>query len=318
MRPLYKPDLAKKVNTVRAELGREQRMPLAGDWYAPVTTFDPLVPQVYPLQNGFRQPADPIQQHEYRWNMNGLLEFRGHLRLPATALWQGRVAYTLPGLFPPTAPNPSIAKHGPDFRPDEDFSYTGYVISRNGLSYVRVRYHIDSTTGDVRVYPDSGLPYAAIGWFDLFGASIPSGLDGFRLNTQFGGLVLNPTKNTGFTTDDTVFDVDVGIGSIRPIEDGVYICTAVAYWDAEVTGRKITSVIWPGVRWASSGAFSEVSAPSSVTQHTEHRWVTQEGNEGFSMAASQESGSNQTLIGAAIEVTRLLSESELSLGINYP
>lgn len=126
-------------------VGKDTRQkPLAFRWWEPdcdpVTQADEgCTGDEPPLENGFAQPAAPLEPFAFRLHADGSLEFKGHL--DADAAVTDTVAVTLPG-----------ANAGEvDFLPDMDTYFHTTIIEAGGTQFTLALVFIDSTTGAVTI-----------------------------------------------------------------------------------------------------------------------------------------------------------------------
>lgn len=129
---------------VEKELGRhtwsiqrQEFMPLAFRWRTPDVDPDPPTP---PLENGWAQPAAPLESFSYRLHADGSLEFKGHL--DSAGATSGTVALTLPEPVDDSDMEPS-------YRPARDQFFMTVIY--DGATPQTAMVSIDASTGEVTI-----------------------------------------------------------------------------------------------------------------------------------------------------------------------
>jgi hypothetical protein len=138
-RSLYEPSLWRATAKNGFGVKSLKQKPLAMRWWQPDCTpgTGGCTGDEPALQNGWAQPAAPLQKFAFRTHADGSLEFRGHL--DSVGASSGTVAVTLPGANPGET----------DFLLPNDQFFVSAVY--DGATPRPALIYLDSTTGDVTI-----------------------------------------------------------------------------------------------------------------------------------------------------------------------
>lgn len=111
-------------------------------WRTPDIDDPPPVGVTAELENGWAQPALPLEKFAYRLHTDGSLEFKGHL--DASGASSGTVALTLPDEFFDVT-----YETEPSYRPTRDLFFP--TIIYDGATPQNAMVYIEAITGEVTI-----------------------------------------------------------------------------------------------------------------------------------------------------------------------
>lgn len=219
--------------------------PYAGRWYTPGATGAPA------LQNGFAQPADPLQDLAYRWNMDGRHQFQGILNVASAT--SGTVAWVMP----------DAVGAQPSYRPDKDEVYPIIVTADAGTTYIVARAHLDSANGDVTIYfepQEEGGPSSTYHRISTTGTNADTvkasagEVTGYYITNAASAFryvkLFNKASNPTVGTDVPVVVLGIqpltaaNIGFENPLEfpTGIALCMVIGIADTDTTQVNINEM----------------------------------------------------------------------------